>query len=171
MFENYTDEALYILYFDNNIDALEELVKRYSDMLVLFVNKYINNMEDAEDIMMNTFMAIMLHKIKFKNHSSFKTYIFSIAKHKAIDYLRKNKLKCCFMFNIDEYNLEEQLISENLNKNIIKNLKKLPKEYEEVLYLSYFEKMKVHEISILLNKDKKQIYNLLCRGKAKLKKI
>ena len=67
--------------------------------------------------------------------------------------------------------MEEKLLKTDLKKQVLKSLEKLPKEYYEVLYLIYIEEMNVFEISKLLNKNKKQIYNLISRGKAKLKEI
>lgn len=54
---------------------------------------------------------------------------------------------------------------------INKALLSLPKDYREVLYLLYFDEMSYEEISKIMKKSVKQIYNLAFRGKTMLKKI
>lgn len=165
------DEQLYFSYINGNLQALEELVKKYSDNLILFINKYVNNLIESEDVMMNTFMSVMTHKKRFNGNSTFKTYLFSIARNKSIDYVRKHKREQNVVESKEVIDLEEKLLKTDLKKQVLKSLEKLPKEYYEVLYLIYIEEMNVFEISKLLNKNKKQIYNLTNRGKAKLKEI
>lgn len=52
-----------------------------------------------------------------------------------------------------------------------KNLQKLPAEYRDVLCLSYLEGFSVTEMTTILRKTKKQIYNLSERAKKALKQI
>lgn len=50
-----------------------------------------------------------------------------------------------------------------------KALKELPVKYQDVISLKYFEKLKIKEISIVLNKKEGTIKSLLSRGISKLK--
>ena len=42
-------------------------------------------------------------------------------------------------------------------------------EYRQALYLTYFEDMSADEVADVLKKNRKQVYNLIARGKESLK--
>jgi len=71
--------------------GLEELVKAYSDNLIFFISRFINDMALSEDLMSDTFLELIVKKPRFAGNSSFKTYLFKIGRNKAFDYLRKQK--------------------------------------------------------------------------------
>ena len=62
-------------------------------------------------------------------------------------------------------------IKDEQNQNLQKALKKLKKEYSDVLYLIYFEEMSYEEAGIILKKSSKQIKNSVFRAKNVLKEI
>ena len=46
----YSDEKLILRFQEGDINAYNELVKRYKDRLLNFVLRYFNNVEQAEDV-------------------------------------------------------------------------------------------------------------------------
>jgi RNA polymerase sigma-70 factor (ECF subfamily) len=48
---------------------------------------------------------------------------------------------------------------------------KLPEDMQTALYLSYFEDMTYEEIARVMKKNKKQVDNLLYRGKERLREL
>ncbi len=80
-----------------------------------------------------------------------------------------------YSFNTLE-NLEEERLNAELqiekHKQFIKvqkAVKELPIKYQDVISLKYFEKLKIKEISIVLNKKEGTIKSLLSRGITQLK--
>ena len=71
----------------------------------------------------------------------------------------------------DEDMPESHLIKDERNKKVYDSLKKLNADYATALYLTYYEDMKVEEISRVMHKTVKQVYNLLSRGKASLREL
>jgi len=49
-------------------------------------------------------------------------------------------------------------------------LKKIPLKYREVIILKYYERLKIKEISIILNKKEGTVKSLLSRGISMLRK-
>ena len=47
----------------------------------------------------------------------------------------------------------------------------MPEEYRETLYLKYFEELSPDEIAAVTGRRKKQVYNLLARGRAALREL
>ncbi len=69
----------------------EAWVDRYGDALFHFALARVNNREVAEDLVQETFLAAVKSQENFKGHSSEKTWLFGILKHKVIDHYRKRK--------------------------------------------------------------------------------
>jgi RNA polymerase sigma-70 factor (ECF subfamily) len=66
-------------------------VDQYGDALFHFAIARVKNREVAEDLVQDTFLAAVQSQERFKGHSSEKTWLFGILKHKVIDHYRKTK--------------------------------------------------------------------------------
>ena len=88
-----SDEKLILRFQEGDINAYNELVKRYKDRLLNFVFRYFNNREQAEDVVQETLIKLYTHASYYKNIAKFSTWIFTIAKNNALTELRKNKRK------------------------------------------------------------------------------
>ena len=89
----FSDEKLILRFQEGDINAYNELVKRYKDRLFNFVLRYFNNAEQAEDVVQDTLIKLYTHASYYKNIAKFSTWIFTIAKNNALTELRKNKRK------------------------------------------------------------------------------
>ena len=55
-----TDGQLYIKYVkDNDKEAFRYIYEKYRDALILFLNGIVGNIDDAEELMMDTFAILM----------------------------------------------------------------------------------------------------------------
>ena len=72
------------------IDA-DRWVDEYGDPLFHFALARVKDQEIAEDLVQETFLAAVKAQERFKGHSSEKTWLFGILKHKVIDHFRKRK--------------------------------------------------------------------------------
>ena len=61
------------------------------------------------------------------------------------------------------------IMEKERNARLYRALGELNPEYRQVMYLIYFEEMTVEEISHIMGKNKKQIYNLSDRGRKALR--
>ena len=178
-----TDGQLYIKYVkDNDKEAFRFIYEKYRDSLILFLNGIVGNIDDAEELMMDTFAILSSKTVRYKEkeEAGFKTWLYAIAKNRAKMFLRKHKT----MFSLpedDEMNSEElssgnadespeeSLIKEEQNRELYTALESLDSDTRQVIYLIYFEGLKPPEISRIMKKNIKQIYNMTARGKTSLK--
>ena len=58
-----------------NNENLEQILNIYADKLIYFINNIINDINVAEDIMMDCFVEILFRKLKFLDEKNFKAYI------------------------------------------------------------------------------------------------
>ena len=79
----------------------EVWVDQYGDALFRFAYQRVGDADIAEDLVQETFLAAMRAKERFKGHSSEKTWLYSILKHKIIDHFRQKK------YHRSEMNIED----------------------------------------------------------------
>ena len=68
--------------------AFEALFKRYQQKILTVVRRYARVREDAEDIVQLSFQKAFVHLCTFQGHSSFATWLTSIAINEALMFLR-----------------------------------------------------------------------------------
>ena len=123
----------------------------YKDGLILYLNGYVNNIYVAEDIMEETFFKLAVKKPKFNENSSFKTWLYTIGRNVAIDYIRRNyKFSTSSIEDMENYikeekNLENLYIKSERKIIIHKAMSNLKPEYYQVLWLCFFEEFSNEE--------------------------
>ena len=164
----------YLRFLQGDKDAIVEIVSEYNDGLVLFLNSFIGNICLAEEMAEDVFCDLLIEKPEFNGKSSFKTWLYAIARYKALHFLKK-RAKAPEV-PIDElYSLSDEV---DIVKNHLKNeqkiqlhtaLKRISPEYSQVLYLIFFEEFSNSETANILKKSNRQIENLLYRAKKALR--
>lgn len=71
------------------MEDIELFIKNESQAIHSYVYRIVANPEDAEDVVQDTLLAALNRVDAFEGKSTLKTWLFSIASHKAIDLLRK----------------------------------------------------------------------------------
>ena len=163
---------LYLQYVNGNTEALQQLVAMYSDGLVRFAYTFVASSAVAEDIMEDTFATVIATKRRFSPRATFKTYLYRIARNKCIDYVRFHKkfVPLCDLENVLSFDDVEADVEKREEKRVLYEcLQRLPREYRDVLQLSYLEGFDTQEVCSIMRKNTKQVYNLLARAKQSLK--
>ena len=155
-------------------DGLADLVRTYRDSLTLYIYSIVGDIGIAEELMEDTFVKLYVSKPKYSGKSSFKTWLYSIGKHTATDYIRWNsrirQISSETILDVaDEVNLEVDTIKSEESKMLHKAIQRLKPEYEQVLYLSYFENFSNDETAEIMKKTNRQVRNLLYNAKKALK--
>ncbi|MBQ6623105.1 MAG: sigma-70 family RNA polymerase sigma factor [Mogibacterium sp.] len=176
------DETVYRRFLSDRSESdLRILLERHRESLLLFLLGYVGNEEDAEELMMDTYAVVASGTSAFSGRSSFKTWLFGIARNQAKMFLRKKKGFFLSMEEMLEKSHYEQiadsyhdtpeleLLRQEQNNELYMALETLPASYRQVLYLTYFEEMDADEAAHVMGKTKKQIYNLTERGRKALK--
>ncbi|MBR2921952.1 MAG: RNA polymerase sigma factor [Alphaproteobacteria bacterium] len=165
----------YRRFLNGDDEGLTLIIKEYKDGLILYLNGFVNNIYVAEEIMEETFFKLAVKKPKFNAKSSFKTWLYTIGRNVAIDYLRRNsKLSAYPIEDMEKYVKDETCLENLYIKNerkviIHKALSDLRLEYRQVLWLCFFEEFSNEETAQIMGKSKRQIENLIYRAKQSLK--
>ena len=165
----------YRRFLEGDDNGLAEIVKSYSDGLILYLNGIVNNLSVAEELAEETLFKIITKKPKFNARYSFKTWLYTIGRNVAIDYIRRHKKRSDTSYETlenyiqDETDLIRFYVSEERKIIVHKALKNLHSEYRQVLWLLYFEELSNSEVSIVMKKSSRQMKNLIYRAKNALK--
>ena len=155
--QTYHQDELIILIRERNQKAFAYLYDNYSQALFGVIDSIINNQEESEDVLQNTFLKIWNN---FDSYDTSKgrlyTWMLNIARNLAIDSTRskhekiKNKIQEATDFVYYKNNLYiDDMSHETIGlKKIVDNLKD---SHREIIDLSYYQGYTQEEISKKLN--------------------
>ncbi len=160
---------------DGDENGLIEIIRDYKDGLILYLNNFVSNLNTAEELAEDTFVLLGIKKPKDKEMGSFKTWLYTIGRNVAIDYLRRNSkrreipLENSPELISEELSLEASYIKEESKLLVQQSIKKLKPEYMQILWLVYFENFSNKEAALIMKKSVHSIETLAYRARKSLK--
>ncbi|ART76913.1 RNA polymerase sigma factor SigX [Sutcliffiella horikoshii] len=140
--------------------VFQELYEKYHQDVYQFLYYMVNNKEQAEDLVQEVYIKVLRSYDRFEGKSSEKTWLFSIAKHVAIDSFRKqkgwkNKLLETFDWNKqqvkDHAPLPEEIAVQNEQvQQMYRCLDKCKVDHRLVLILRYIQALTIQETAQIL---------------------
>lgn len=166
------DSALYESYLSGDTSAGDALMLRYADALVTYLDGFLHNAQDAEDLMLDCFSVVLVKKPRIAE-GCFRAYLFRMARYKAI-HLWKLRLRR------EEFSLDESLATRDAppedavwtierNATLRQCLNRIAPQYREALWLVYDMGMSYAQAAEVMRCREKRIDNLLSNGKRKLR--
>ena len=171
-----TDEKDYSDFLAGDNLGFERLVIRYKDGLIYYLNKIIKNITIAEDLAQDAFVEVYVHKERFvPGKASFKTYLYTIGHHKAVDYVRKAQREILTDFYAEDESgvagnnsPEIHLLEKEGKEELYKALDGLKDEYQRILVLTELEGMKLKDAAKVMGKTEPQAKVLAHRARKAL---
>ena len=161
---------------DNGDDSgLDEIIMDYSDGLMLYLTSIVGNIWTAEELTEDTFVLLGTKKPKFKGNSSFKTWLYTIGRNLALKHLKKTaKYSAVPIEEIAELSSDEEAIEDDYIKKeqqimVHRAMRKLNPEYQQILWLTYFEGLTSKEAAIVMKKSVRSVESILYRAKKSLR--
>jgi len=127
------------------------LYEMFSPKMLAIANSYVNNLHDAEDILLNAFMKCFTRLDECRNWESFPYWLRKIIVNDSITFIRKNKNILYADVEIaDDYSeTADEEYPEELNIEEI--FSQMPVGYRLIFNLYVFEDKKHSEIAGILN--------------------
>ena len=155
--------------------AFSEVLAAYFPNLTLFVNGFVHDIPSAEDIAMDAMTELVIHPDRFGFRSSLKTWLFAVARHKALNHLRRQK-RISFTpiseeLTADEDSLEEEVLENDRKRRLMDAMRALPDDMRTAVHLVYLEGLSYEEAARVLKKTRKQTDNLLSGAKKRLRSM
>lgn len=66
-----TDETIYQQYLRGETNAADLLVEKYADMLIFYINGYIKDVHEAEDLVIEAFSQVICKRASYYGRGQF----------------------------------------------------------------------------------------------------
>lgn len=156
-------------------NGLAEIIRQYRDGLVYYIFSIVGDTHAAEELCEDVFVLLGTKKPKDKGIGSFKTWLYTIGRNRALNYLKKHKehtdisLDELSEFSDDRYAPERTVLIEQQRISLHDAMNRLKPEYRQILWLYYFEGFSLKEAAAILNKSVHSTETLIYRARQSLK--
>lgn len=171
--EEKTDKESYLEFLEGDMNGFERIVLEHKNRLIYFIQKYVKDLDIAEDIAQDVFVYVLIHKVHYDFEYSLKTYLYTIAKSKALNYLKREK-KILYVDEVqvgDIEELEDIVFKNEKVKNLKHAIKKLKPNFQQAIYLADIEGLTYKEIEKIMQKSNASVKVLIHRARKALKEI
>lgn len=163
--------------------AFGELVRRYQDRLFNTVYRLLDNHEDAQDVVQESFISAYQSLASFKGDSLFFTWLYRIAMNAAISLRRKKKVavsldtgsKHDLMIDPADESRDnrpgESLERREEETQLQAALNRLSTEHRMVIVLKDIEDLRYEEIAVALEVPVGTVRSRLHRARLELREI
>lgn len=162
------------------------MVEAYSGLIYRLAIGMLNNPQDAEDVLQETFIKAFRHLKNFDGRSSLSTWLYRIATNEALMFLRRNKH---IIISIDEplegdeleqeplqiedwcCLPEEELISDETRRYLDQAIQVIPESLRIIFLLRDIEGLSTRETAEVLNLSETAVKTRLSRARLRLRNI
>lgn len=144
-------------------EDIEEIIKKYSDMIYRLAFARTGTKYDADDVFQEVFLRYVRKRPIFEDEEHRKAWLIRVT------------INCSNNFWSSLWRKRTQALDEDLPFeteeaiNLYMELQKLPLKYREVIHLFYYENMSLDEISRILERKNATVRTQLTRARAMLK--
>jgi RNA polymerase sigma-70 factor (ECF subfamily) len=178
-----TDEELIAEFQRDNEAAFAILVSRHKDSLTNFAYRFLNDWDDCNDVVQETFVRVFRKKHSYAPVAKFSTWLYTIATNLAKTQLRKRKLHRLVTFGFrrtdeselfhesqDEYSQADRRAESSIKRNLIERaLASLPVKYREVIVLRDIQELSYEEIAVVTRLNIGTVKSRINRARSQLK--
>ncbi|MGI6706360.1 MAG: RNA polymerase sigma factor [Clostridia bacterium] len=176
------DDLLVHKALKGDIEAFEELISAYEHRIYNIAYRMMGNPEDAMDVVQEALLKIYRSLKKFKNQSSFSTWIYRIVMNTCLDELRKKKRGfLLFMNDAEGYGEdivdssgdslpEESYERKERLKSLQKAIQELIPDYKSVIILRDIQGFSYEEIAEILHCPLGTVKSRINRARTELRK-
>jgi RNA polymerase sigma factor (sigma-70 family) len=168
-----SDVALLGQWRDGNAEAGEALFQRHFNSIYGFFETKCAS--DADELVQSTFLACLRARNQFRGDSSFRTYLFTIARHELYRVLRgrqRDGARLDFELSsiADLVSTPGTRIARNQeHQQLVEVLRQLPVEQQTLLELHYWEGMEIAELADVFETPHATIRTRLHRARKALR--
>ncbi|PLX32491.1 MAG: RNA polymerase subunit sigma-24 [Ignavibacteria bacterium] len=183
--ESLSDEELMLLFQQDVHAAFDILVQRFQDPLMNFIYRFVGSMDDAADILQDTFIRVYKKKHLYKTIAKFSTWVYTIAGNLAKSELRKGYRKRTTRLvqqrdENEEYTLplstDDPLPDRTADSSIVYDriqeaLLELPEVFREAVIMRDIQELSYEEIAAILEMPIGTVKSRISRGRLQLQDL
>lgn len=136
--------------------AFNEVISRYSEPLYWQIRRMVQNHDDANDLLQNTFLKAWSSIQNFRGDAKLSTWLYKIAINESLTFIEKEKKRTsAAVDDEDNYLLnsieaDEYIDGDALKQELRKVVATLPEKQQLVFNMRYYDEMKYEDMSSIL---------------------
>ncbi len=161
----------------------KQLYTLNKDLVFNLSLQYVQNVEDAEEITQDVFLAIYQKLDTFREEADYSTWVYRITINKALDFIKAKKRKKRFAFFTSLFYEDGNAIKHDHSDfshpgvaleqkesiaSLFKLINELPERQKTAIILLKIEGRSQKEVALIMNLSEKAIESLLQRAKKNL---
>jgi len=162
-----------------NERSLMLVYKKFHIPLFQFINRQLRDVTVSEELVQDVFIGVIDGIREGRVIQSFSAYIYTIARYKTIDYIRRKKIKKVLLSAVPDSlanSCATLLFNERIEKDEIKDMlervfSSLPHEYALIIRLKYIDGFTVKKIATHLAVTLKAAESKLFRARHEFSKL
>ena len=173
--KNLSEPALLASLKEDRADAFEEIFNRYWLKLYCSSYKRIKNKENSEEIVQDVFTSLWLKRNTLEIRESLGAYLYTATRYGVINHIKKEIVRNAYREkmltcpNEIDTSLEENILANDLGRNLEREITYLPEKCRSVFELSRKQHKSNREIADFLHISEKTVENHLTKAIRKLR--
>ena len=145
--------------------ALKDVFDRYGGSLFFFAKNIIDNKEEAEDIVAESFIKLWRQRATFVEQRNIKAYLYVITRNACLNHLKHIKRRnsshkeLMYLENEGHEEVMNRVIHAELLKIVQDEIEKLPELAKKIFKLTFVEGLKPDEIALQLSMPTQNVRN------------
>ncbi len=184
--KNDDDESLMQRYQSGDAGAFDELYSRHRGGLYRFIARQCRSRDEAEELFQEVWMNVIQSREVYRVEAKFRTWLFTLAHHRLMDFFRRHKRGDLVAFDDDEESAnnviasrvdEPEIRAESQQQGdaILRELEALPAPQREAFLLYEEGGMSIEEIAhstgVTFEAAKSRLRYAIARLRERLKEI
>ena len=151
----------------------EHLYQLYAPVILAYIRLHISSEEDAEDILLDVFLAALQSKDLFTRvEESQRVWLLAVARHKVIDWYRRKGRRqfvtldqvSTLLYEDDAFSPEQVALQGEAYEKVMAALKALPPSQQQTVWLKFVYGLRCSEIAAVLGKKESTVRTWLSRA-------
>ncbi len=148
-------------------ESVSSLFDLHADMVYRIAVNIVKSREEAEDVVMDTFTALLKQQ-SFESGEHAKAWLIRTAQNKSINVMKSSRINR----NVPLDELLENILSSPATSSeldLLDLVMRLPDKLKTTVYMFYYEDMTAAQIAQALDISENTVYKRLERGRSALK--
>ena len=162
-----------------NTGNFEVIVNRYKGRIINFVYRMTGDYDESQNISQDVFLQIFRRIGKYKENSTFQSFIYTIARNITLNHLKKMKRVTFFSrlsekgegeyFPAADETPPDKIVKDERGEIVTNGLKNLTIDQRLALIMKIYLKYSYKQIAEMTGWSQSKIETLISRGKVNLK--
>ena len=156
--------------------AFGEVIARYSEPLYWQIRRMVEDHDDANDLLQNTFMKAWSSIENFRGEAKLSTWLYKIATNEVLRFIEKHKQTMVALDDLERqyaYEVQDSGSDDDTAEQLVwlqKAIRHLPEKQRLVFNLRYYDELEYAEISEILNTQVETLKTNIHYAKENIKK-